>query len=155
MRDVKQRIQRAESRTDNGSVLIPEEPVGIKYRLALDPKAAWVEVDRIQIQQVMINLVRNAVEAMAGSGRREVTIVTRLVGQMIEIEVADTGPGIPPEHMDSLFSEFMTTKSEGMGLGLQISRTIVENHGGRLWATSPANMGATFRFSLPLAGAPG
>jgi two-component system sensor kinase FixL len=126
-----------------------EAAIGIKYHLMLDPKAAWVKVDRIQIQQVMINLVRNAVEAMAGSRRREVTIVTRLAGQMIEIEVADTGPGIPPEHMDSLFSEFMTTKSEGMGLGLPISRTIVEAHGGMIGADPAPGGGAIFRFTLP------
>lgn len=121
---------------------------GIEYHLALDPKAAWVRVDRIQIQQVMINLVRNAVEAMAGCQRREVTIVTRPAGAMIEIEVADTGPGIPPETMDSLFSEFMTTKSEGMGLGLPISRTIVEAHGGAIRAENRPEGGAAFIFTL-------
>ena len=124
---------------------------GIDYHLALDPKVAWVKVDRIQIQQVMINLVRNAVEAMAGSGRREVTITTRPAGAMVEIEVADTGPGIAPEDMESLFSEFMTTKSEGMGLGLPISRTIVEAHGGAIRAENRPQGGAAFVFTLPRA----
>jgi len=125
-----------------------EAAAGISYHLKLDPKAAWVKVDRIQIQQVMINLVRNAVEAMAGCKQREVTIGTRLAGQMIEIEVADTGPGIPTQNIESLFSEFMTTKSEGMGLGLPISRTIIEAHGGAIRAENRAEGGASFVFTL-------
>ena len=124
-----------------------EAAAGISYHLNLDPKAAWVKVDRIQIQQVMINLVRNAVEAMAGCKPREVTIETRRAGQMIEIEVADTGPGIPPQNIESLFSEFMTTKSEGMGLGLPISRTIVEAHGGAIRAENRPEGGASFVFT--------
>jgi two-component system sensor kinase FixL len=131
-----------------------ETALGIKCHLALDPRAAWVKVDRIQIQQVMINLVRNAVEAMAGSGRREVAIRTRPAGAMIEIEVADTGPGIPPENIESLFSEFMTTKSEGMGLGLPISRTIIEAHGGAIRAENRPDGGAAFVFTLQKARAP-
>ncbi len=130
---------------------INEATLGIKYHLALDPKAAWVRVDRIQIQQVLINLVRNAVEAMAGSRRREVTIATRLAGAMVEIEVADTGPGIAAGNLESLFSEFMTTKSGGMGLGLPISRTIVEAHGGAIRAENRAQGGAAFIFTLPKA----
>ena len=125
-----------------------EAAAGISYHLKLDPKAAWVKVDRIQIQQVMINLVRNAVEAMAGCKQREVTIGTRLAGQMIEIEVADTGPGIPSKNIESLFSEFMTTKSEGMGLGLPISRTIIEAHGGAIRAENRPQGGASFVFTL-------
>ncbi|HTU12043.1 MAG TPA: PAS domain-containing protein [Allosphingosinicella sp.] len=130
---------------------VDEAALGIRHRLVLDPKAAWVKVDRIQIQQVLINLVRNAVEAMAGAARREVVISTRVRGKVVEVEVADTGPGIAPEHMDSLFSEFMTTKSEGMGLGLPISRTIVEAHGGEIRAENRAGIGAAFTFTLPRA----
>jgi two-component system, LuxR family, sensor kinase FixL len=130
---------------------VDETALGISHRLALDPKAAWVRVDRIQIQQVLINLVRNAVEAMAGSDRREVVITTRPAGSMVAIEVADTGPGIAPGHMDSLFSEFMTTKSEGLGLGLPISRTIIEAHGGEIRAGNRPEGGAVFRFTLPRA----
>ncbi|WP_395613266.1 PAS domain-containing protein [Allosphingosinicella sp.] len=131
-----------------------EAAAGVGYHLILDPRAAWVKVDRIQIQQVMINLVRNAVEAMVGSERREVTISTRRAGPMIEIEVADTGPGIPAENMDNLFSEFMTTKSEGMGLGLPISRTIVEAHGGAIRAENRPEGGAAFIFTLQKARTP-
>jgi two-component system sensor kinase FixL len=127
---------------------VDAEARGVTHRLDLDPKAAWVKVDRIQIQQVLINLVRNAVEAMARGERREVTIATRQAGNMVEVEVADTGPGIAPGHMESLFSEFMTTKSEGLGLGLPISRTIVEAHGGAIRAENRPGAGAAFVFTL-------
>jgi two-component system sensor kinase FixL len=123
----------------------------VEHRLALDPAAGWVKVDRIQIQQVIINLVRNTVEAMARSPRKEVLITTRRAGRMIEVEVADTGPGIAVDHMESLFSEFMTTKSEGLGLGLPISRTIVEAHGGAIRAGNRPEGGAAFVFTLPRA----
>ena len=84
---------------------------------------------------MLINLVRNAVEAMAGSAdARGRDLDPASPATMVEIEVADSGAGIAPEHLDSLFSEFMTTKSGGMGLGLPISRTIVEAHGGKIWA---------------------
>ena len=130
---------------------VDEHALGLRHRLALDPDAEWVRVDRIQIQQVVINLVRNAVEAMADRALREVVIATRLDGDMVEIEVADTGAGIAPEHLATLFSEFMTTKSGGMGLGLPISRTIVEAHGGKIWAGNRDEGGAWFRFTLPRA----
>ncbi len=128
---------------------VDEAALGIEHRLALDPKAAWVRVDRIQIQQVIINLVRNALEAMAGSRRREVVITARAAGKMVEIEVADSGPGISAGHMESLFSEFMTTKKEGLGLGLPISRTIVEAHGGEIRAENRPGGGAAFVFTIP------
>lgn len=130
---------------------VEEDALQITHQLALDPKATWVKVDRIQIQQVLINLLRNAVEAMAGSDRREIMISTRPAGQMVRIEVADTGPGIAPDHMENLFSEFMTTKSEGMGLGLPISRTIIEAHGGEIRAENRPEGGAAFVFTLPRA----
>ncbi|HEV7660986.1 MAG TPA: PAS domain-containing protein [Allosphingosinicella sp.] len=128
---------------------VDEDALGVHHRLDLDPNAAWVRVDRIQIQQVLINLVRNAVEAMAGSAEREVVIATRVAGNMVEIEVADSGAGIAAEHLGSLFSEFMTTKSGGMGLGLPISRTIVEAHGGEIRAENREGGGASFLFTLP------
>jgi two-component system sensor kinase FixL len=130
---------------------VDEDALGVHHRLELDPNAAWVRVDRIQIQQVLINLVRNAVEAMVGSGIREVVIATRVAGNMVEVEVADSGAGIAAEHMGSLFSEFMTTKSDGMGLGLPISRTIVEAHGGEIRAETRDGGGARFLFTLPRA----
>jgi len=130
---------------------VDEHALGLRRRLELDPEALWVRVDRIQIQQVLITLVRNAVEAMSGMALREVVISTRLDGNMVEIEVLDTGAGIRPEHLPSLFSEFMTTKSGGMGLGLPISRTIVEAHGGKIWGGNRDGGGAAFSFTLPRA----
>ncbi len=130
---------------------IGTEALGIEHSLALDPDAQWVRVDRVQIQQVLINLIRNAIEAMAVGDRREIVITTRVKGTMVEIEVADTGCGIACEDPDQLFSEFMTTKSEGMGLGLAISRTIVEAHGGQIEARKRDGGGATFAFTLPRA----
>ena len=130
---------------------VDSKALGVQHRLELDPGENWVKVDRIQIQQVLINLVRNAVEAMTRSTQRQVTISTRAAGKMVEVEVADTGPGIAPDNMDSLFSEFMTTKSEGLGLGLPISRTIVEAHGGLIRAENRPDGGAAFVFTLPRA----
>lgn len=129
---------------------VDEESLGICHTVSLDPAAAWVRADRIQIQQVLINLIRNAVEAMAQSERREIAISTySLRDDMVEICVADTGTGIAPEHRDDLFSQFMTTKSGGMGIGLPICRTIVEAHGGTIHAENRADGGALFRFTLP------
>jgi two-component system sensor kinase FixL len=138
---------------EEASVLgfVDERPRGIRHRLALDPAARWVHADRIQIQQVMINLIRNAIDAVEHSADREVVVSTTARGDVVEIEVADTGTGIKPEHFATLFSRFMTTKSGGMGIGLPISRTIVELHGGKIWAENRPDGGAVFRFTLPLA----
>jgi PAS domain S-box-containing protein len=130
---------------------VDEQALGVRHRLELDPAAQWVRVDRIQIQQVLINLVRNALDAMAGRAQREVVISTRAKGRMVEVEVADTGAGIAEENVDSLFSQFMTTKADGMGIGLPISRTIVEAHGGKIGAENRPEGGALFRFTLPRA----
>ena len=135
---------------------IDEKVQGVRHRTEFAPHAQWVRADRVQIQQVLINLVRNAVQAMEGSATREVAISTRvLAGDMIEVRVADTGTGIAPEHMDSLFSEFMTTKSGGMGIGLPICRTIVEAHGGTIQAENRTGGGALFKFTLPRGRPPG
>jgi len=140
---------------DEASVLgfVDEQPLGVSHRVEIERGADWVRADRIQIQQVLINLIRNAIEAMAlDGGRREIAISARPAdGEMVEIAVADTGPGIPPEHLDELFSQFMTTKSGGMGLGLPICRTIVEAHGGTIQAENRAEGGALIRFTLPRA----
>jgi len=130
---------------------VDEHALGVRHRLELDPAAQWVRVDRVQIQQVLINLVRNAVEAMAGKPPGEVTIATRASGRMAEIEVADSGGGIADADIESLFSQFMTTKTGGMGIGLPISRTIIEAHGGKIWAGNRPEGGAVFRFTLPRA----
>lgn len=120
-------------------------------RLQLDPQLPKVEVDAIMIEQVICNLVRNAVEAMAegNSPHREITIHTRMAGnEAVEIEIADTGPGVDEAVMDQVFDQFFTTKQDGVGMGLSISRSIIESHGGHVRAES-GRTGATFRFTLP------
>jgi two-component system sensor kinase FixL len=123
--------------------------------LDLDPSLPPVVVDRVQIQQVVLNLVRNAVEAMARVERRELTITTRVMPpeSMTEVTVADSGPGIAPEIADRLFQPFVTTKLTGMGLGLSISREIIESHHGRLSVALAPSGGAVFRLTLPMAAA--
>jgi signal transduction histidine kinase len=123
--------------------------IGVKVRFCFDPNASRVLVDRIQIQQVLINLMRNAVEAMAASDRREIEVRTSLLNdETIEIAVADSGPGLSREVADHLFEPFISTKRNGMGLGLSICRSIVEAHGGKLWTRSDMHSGTIFSFTL-------
>jgi C4-dicarboxylate-specific signal transduction histidine kinase len=106
------------------------------------------------VQQVLLNLIANAIDAMSGidDRRRELAIVSRQDGSDVVVEVRDSGIGLEAECAERLFDAFYTTKEEGMGIGLAISRSIVEAHGGRLWAGSNQPYGAVFRFSLPVAG---
>ena len=123
---------------------------GVQLRFNLEPTHDQVLVDRVQIQQVLVNLFRNALEAMAQSPRRELTVSnTPVSDDMIEIAVSDTGSGFGDDVMQSLFQTFFTTKESGMGVGLSISRSIIEAHGGRMWAETNAAGGATFCFTLP------
>jgi signal transduction histidine kinase len=122
----------------------------------LDPEAVSAYIDKIQIQQVLLNLTRNAVEAMARSPRRELLITTSLSDEsLIEVMVADTGPGLAPEVREKLFQPFVTTKSTGMGVGLSICHAIVETHGGRMWVEDNPGGGTVFRFTVPRAGSAG
>jgi two-component system sensor kinase FixL len=110
--------------------------------------------DRVQIQQVLVNLFRNALEAMANSDRRELIATnTQAADDMIEVAISDTGHGFGSEMPPNLFQPFFTTKETGMGVGLSISRTIIEAHGGRMWAENNDGGGAIFRFTLPAASA--
>jgi signal transduction histidine kinase len=121
--------------------------------MRFDPAARWVLADPIQIQQVLNNLFRNAVNVMAGMDKRNLTISTRREGALVEIGIADTGPGLAEDQRERVFESFYTSKGTGMGLGLSISRTIVEAHGGTIWAEA-GETGAVFRFTLPAATAP-
>ncbi|NGX98083.1 MAG: PAS domain S-box protein [Candidatus Afipia apatlaquensis] len=125
---------------------------GILLRFNLNPDCDLVLVDRVQIQQVLVNLFRNALEAMAHTTRRELVVAnSRAAEDMIEVEVSDTGHGFSDDVRTKLFQTFFTTKETGMGVGLSISRTIVEAHGGRMSVESNPSGGATFRFTLPAA----
>ena len=117
----------------------------------LPPKVPKLTVDRVQLQQVLMNLMLNGIEAMKDSGG-ELTVKSQLGqdGQLM-ISVSDTGVGLPGENADQIFTAFFSTKPQGSGMGLTISRSIVEAHGGRLWATANPERGATFHFTLPAA----
>jgi len=114
-----------------------------------------VSVDPVQIQQVFINLIRNACEAVRDSSRREIAVSTSIEERMVSIRVEDEGPGIDPEMLESLFEPFVSTKAGGMGVGLSISRTIVEAHGGAISVGNREAGGACFCVALPLAGEEG
>jgi len=134
--------------------IVRNDLVGKKVSLRMElahglPKA---EADRVEIQQVMLNLMMNAVEAMRnveGEGRNLLIRTARDESGSVLVEVQDSGVGIASENLDRIFDAFYTTRPEGMGMGLSICRTIVEAHGGRLWAESIKDKGATFRFTLP------
>ncbi|HTT02900.1 MAG TPA: sensor histidine kinase [Steroidobacteraceae bacterium] len=118
------------------------------------PRELRVRGDRIQLQQVILNLVMNAIEAMVAAQSPQRTIVLRtawLEGDLAEITLEDSGPGIAFGKTEQIFEPFYTTKESGMGMGLSIARTIIESHGGRIWAETDAGRGAVFRFTLPLA----
>jgi signal transduction histidine kinase len=123
--------------------------ISVRTELAEDlPK---VMADRVQLQQVFMNLMLNGIDAMMGTtGGRELTIKSEISDGQLLISVSDTGVGLPPEQADQVFSAFFTTKDNGTGLGLPISRSIIESHGGRLWAAENCGQGATFQFTLPI-----
>ena len=122
----------------------------IAYRADVAPDL-FVRADPVQIQQVLLNLLRNAVEAVQDGARRELEIVSVRVGDEAEIRVGDSGPGLADEVRERLFEPFVTTKPEGLGVGLSICRGIVERHGGRIWAEDRPEGGTTFCVRLPLA----
>lgn len=129
--------------------LVGAKELGIKVLITVDPDLPNATVDRVQIQQVLLNLIRNAVEAMQHSEFRELSVGTVVENGVVLISVTDTGSGIAPEIEAKLFQPFVTNKASGMGIGLSVCRTIVEAHGGRLWAEPNTGGGSIFRFTLP------
>ncbi len=124
---------------------------GVRVDLGLGAGVHIVDVDRVQIQQVLLNLMRNGLEAMEASDQRELAVRVQAADGMVQISVADTGPGVPPEVAARLFQPFVTTKADGMGIGLSVCRTIVESHGGRLWMEPNPDGGSLFHFTVPIA----
>jgi signal transduction histidine kinase len=120
----------------------------VAMRTGLSAELPNIMVDRVQLQQVFMNLMLNAIEAMENSGG-ELTVTSQQQGGQLQFSVSDTGVGLPAEKMDQIFSAFFTTKPQGSGMGLAISRSIVESHGGQLWASANSGGGATFHFTLP------
>jgi len=134
-----------------GLALIGPAAARVRISVDLQRRAPNVCVDKVQIQQVLVNLLRNAVDAMDAQEDAQLRVSARRAAPgKVEILVSDNGPGIEPEVADKLFSAFVTTKAHGMGVGLSISSTIIEAHGGRLWYTQNADRGTTFHFTLPV-----
>jgi len=134
--------------------IAPLQTAGTVLRLELAGDLPRVLADRIQLQQVLLNLIGNAADAMRFVGDRSRELVIRtavLEPRTVSLAVEDTGIGVEPDQWDRLFEPFHTTKPDGLGMGLTISRSIIESHGGRLWAERNAGPGMTFRFSLPVA----
>jgi len=143
--DVKKLVEEA-----SALALVGAKDKGVRVRFDFDPRADFVLADKVQIQQVLLNLMRNAIEAMEDSERRELVVATSLEPEeLVEIRVSDTGAGVAPEVSAQLFQPFITTKRQGMGVGLSISRTIVEAHGGSISCRPNPGGGTVFAFSLP------
>jgi two-component system sensor kinase FixL len=152
--ETEKRLERLSKLIEEASALalVGARERGVRVEFTIDPNVDMVIVDRVQVQQVLVNLLRNAMDAMQDAERRELTIsIVPARDDMVEVAVADTGPGISPEIKAKLFQPFVTSKAHGMGVGLSISRTIVESHGGSLWAEPNEGGGAVFRFTLPAA----
>jgi signal transduction histidine kinase len=126
----------------------------ISVRTELAEGLPRVTGDRMQLQQVLMNLIMNSIDAMKDvEGTRELTINSqRGENEQLVLSISDTGVGLPPQQADQIFNAFFTTKPHGTGMGLRISRSIVESHGGRLWAADNAPRGASFYFTLPSRG---
>jgi len=160
IRRLRQFVSRGESerQAENLSKLIEEasalalvgiRETGVRVHFDLDPRVGYVLADKVQLQQVILNLIRNAIEAMLGAEKRELTVKTSELSQeMVQISVTDTGHGLSPDVARRLFQPFVTTKPHGMGVGLSISRTIVEAHGGRLWVEPNPDGGTIFRLTV-------
>jgi two-component system, LuxR family, sensor kinase FixL len=143
--DVKKLVEEA-----SALALVGAKDTGVRARFEFDRRVDFVLADKVQIQQVLLNLMRNAIEAMEEAERRELVVSTaEKPDKMVEISVADTGSGISPEISAQLFQPFITTKVHGMGVGLSISRTIIEAHGGAIAPRPNPGGGTIFSFTLP------
>ena len=124
----------------------------VAIELELDPELPAVKGDRVQLQQVVVNLLHNAFDAIqqGSSASRTVQVGSQRCESDVQVTVRDHGPGIPQQTLDRLFEPFNTSKPQGLGMGLSISRSIVNLHGGRMWAENHSDGGATFSFGLPV-----
>jgi two-component system sensor kinase FixL len=131
------------------AALVGAKEKGVRVVFDLDGAETNVLVDKVQIQQVLLNLIRNALEAMTASSERVLRISTQAHAEgLVRISVSDSGAGLDPNIAQNLFKLFHTTKPTGMGVGLSLSKTLVEAHGGRIWVDSGGNGGTTFSFTL-------
>jgi two-component system sensor kinase FixL len=150
------RVESLSKLTEEASALalLGAKELGARVRYDFDASADLVLADKVQIQQVLLNLIRNAMEAMQEASRREIVVSSARAPEddTVVVSVADSGSGIAPEIASQLFQPFVTTKRHGMGVGLSISRTIIEAHGGRIWVESSPGGGTIFRFTLRTVG---
>jgi C4-dicarboxylate-specific signal transduction histidine kinase len=127
---------------------------GVEVRTQLDEHLPAIEGDKVQLQQVVLNLILNGIEAMQSVRPRVLKIQTdQTKPGMIRVSIEDTGTGIDPSNLDRIFKPLFTTKATGMGMGLFICQSIIESHGGRIWATAAPNRGSVFQFELPISSA--
>jgi two-component system sensor kinase FixL len=149
--DAEKKVERVVKLIEEASALalVGAREMGVMVRQEIDPHVDLVLADRIQIQQVLVNLFRNALEAMEKTQQRELVVsVVPASDSMVEIAISDTGHGIGPEIRRKLFEPFVTTKVHGMGVGLSISKSIIEAHGGKMWVEDNPVGGSVFRFTI-------
>jgi len=133
-------------------VRIDLQKAGVELDLHLDEGLPTVQGDKIQLQQVILNLVTNSIDAMRSSKVRLLTVKTTLLGGMVRVSIEDTGTGVDPANLGQIFKPLFTTKETGTGMGLAICQSIIDSHGGRIWATAAVSGGSIFQFELPMNG---
>jgi len=151
-RETEHSLEAPEVLVEDAITLLGTMDTSVSLQTIIDENLPRVLVDRVQLQQVLVNLMRNAIEAMQGSVHRQLVLSMRLTEQhMIEVSLTDTGPGLAPDIAARLFQPFVSTKPSGMGVGLSICHNIISQHGGRIWAEANPEGGTIFRFTLPAA----
>jgi two-component system, LuxR family, sensor kinase FixL len=155
-RETEQSLQSPEALIEDAITLLGTIDNSIHLKTEIGSHLPLVLADRVQIQQVLVNLMRNAIEAMQQSPSRALALAAHAHdGKTVEFSLADSGPGLPPDVAGRLFEPFVTSKKNGMGMGLSICRSIIAQHGGRIWADPNPAGGTIFRFTLPAAAAAG